>query len=241
MGYATIWKPTGFGGRGSSTDDLLEELIAMGIELDRTNPPSSDEMMPKVLQILETSNEGYTGTVSDNYKPDFGFYGPGETVSANIASNTTSAIRVKQITIQVKGVGANTLVVHGNSWTVAERSGNDEDGSQRYIRVKYIPPAGGVMTLPMLKNAVDELSFEGNGSTPVNAALTVSATLHSGQVINATGSAPFQIVYDSTWKLTSMMYPTFGAAANSGKTWAQLNVFDKELAKLNGFTGREDY
>lgn len=241
MGSATIWKPNGFGGGSGGGEDLLENLIAMGILLDRDNPPSGEDSVPQILQILETSKEEYVGTLSENYKPDFGFYGPGETVPLNIASNTTSAVRVKEIHVQVKGVGANTLIVHGDSWTVTERSGNDEEGSQRYIRLKYVPTAGGVMNLPMLRAAIDELTFEGDGETPVNATITLSATLHSGATVNATGQASFQIVYDSTWKLTGMMYPTFGAAADSGKTWAQLNVFDKSLAKENGYTGREDY
>lgn len=241
MGSATIWKPNGFGGGSGGGEDLLENLIAMGILLDRNNPPSGDESVPQILQILETSKEEYVGTLSENYEPDFGFYSTGETIPLNLASNTTSAVRVKEITVQVKGVGANTLVVHGNSWVVSERSNNDEVGTNRYIRVKYIPPAGGIMNLSMLRAAVDELLFEGDGQTPVHGTITISAKLHSGAVVSATGQANFSIVYESTWRLTGMMYTTFGAAANSGKTWAELNHFDKDLAKANGFTGREDY
>lgn len=236
MGYATVWVGGGQlgGGTGGLTvaESLLENLIAMGIELDRNNGYPAQDLSAQILQILETSKEEFVSTVTDTYTPDFGFFGIGEQIPLQEVTTVTSGVRVKSITVEFTGEGANTVVFHGEHWTEVARSNNDEDASNRYLRIGFTPPEGGVINLPTIREVINELTFEGNESQPVHANVKLKVTLHSGASVSATGFASFNIVYDSTWYLTSLMYPTWGEAEASGKTWAELNVFDKTLVKV---------
>jgi len=235
MGQAVIWKPSGFGASAGGgiqlTNDLLEELIAMGVVLDRNADYNNDELVPQILQILESSKEEYIGTLtSDNYHPLFDTYGVGDIIPLNAASTTESAVRIKKVVVQYKGIGANTLIWAGPSWTELARSNNDEAGEHRYLKLQYVPPAGGIMTLPMLRDAIDEVTVKGNDETSVHAEISLTVTTNSGATIIATGSAKFEINYVSTWRLAALEYPTFGDAVASGKTWGQIGFFDKAHA-----------
>lgn len=236
MGYATVWLGGGQikgGSEGISIEDsLLENLIAMGISLDRNEGHPTEALSAQILQILETNEEEFIGTITDTYNPDYGFFAIGEQIPLNEVTTIESIIRVKSVNLKLTGTGANTVVWHGNSWTEVERSTNDEDANNRYLKLNYTPPAGGIINLPMIRDVIDELTFEGDNETPVIADITMSIVTHSGAVISATGHATFHIVYDSTWYLASLMYPTWGDAEESGKTWAELNVFDKTLVKV---------
>ena len=75
--------------------------------------------------------------------------------------------------------------------------------------------------------AFDQVTFAGDGETSVQATVTASTQGVSGQWHGVQGAAEFAYAYIMNWQLLGEVYPTYGAAAATGKSWEELKVFTK--------------
>ena len=194
--------------------DLAHNIAALGVSASATE--TLETLVPKVLLVLG-GTEGFTASILPEWDISYGVFTTGEIVSMDGMVTVTSASRIKALSITVTGTGVSSLNDAGSGWSWS-LAGDTITGS-------YEP--GGVLTLQGIMEAFDQVTFAGDGETSVQATVTASTQGVSGQWHGVQGAAEFAYAYIMNWQLLGEVYPTYGAAAATGKSWEELKVFTK--------------
>lgn len=196
--------------------ELAENLTAMGVTL--TGTETLEELTGKVLEVLDGGAGVFSAALREEWDVSYGVFTTGETVEFAGVAAVTAAVRVVRLTYTITGEGAASLSGTGEGWTVRRTDAG----------LTAVYSAGKVLSMTQVQGALDGFSIAGDGSTNVNARVTLEAQTHEGNVFQAAGTAKFEYAYVTTWKILGGRYATYGDVVNTGKTWGQLQQFSKE-------------
>lgn len=194
-------------------NSLAYNLTAMGVSASDTE--TLETLVPKVLQILNSSAEVFTASLAPAWDVSYGFFSTGEVVTIGEVITIAQATRINKLTLVISGEGVSVLSVASPGWEIS-RAGNT-------ITAVYAP--GRVVPMEEMEAVLDSFLVTGDDVTFVAADVTLSAESVGGTNFQATGTASFSYAYSMTWRMLEQVYPTWQEL--NGKTWSEVQVFHK--------------
>lgn len=196
--------------------DLVANLVKMGV--DAAEAETLQELIPKVLLIAQgdTSQEVFSASCQEAFDVSYGFFSTGETASFAGMCSIVAFCRVGSLKVEISGTGLSGLTIIAPGWTVV--SGDTIILTQA------------VSSRFAAQDALDDISFEGDGEANVEASIQISAVTESGQVIPADGAAALYFKYGATWELLEAVGYTWEDLESGALTWAGLETMGKPTA-----------
>ena len=194
-------------------DDLAANLAKMGVGTAAAE--TLQELVPKVLLIIQgdTSQEVFIASCQETFDVSYGFFSTGETASFAGMCGITAFCRAASLKVEISGTGLGGLAVTAPGWSV---TAGDTITLTRAVTARFAA-----------QDALDAISFTGDGQTNVEAIIQVSAVMESGQTIPAAGAAGLYYKYGATWGLVEAVGYTWNALEAQNLTWAGLEVMGK--------------
>lgn len=198
-------------------DELAANLTRMGVAAAPSE--SLQSLVPKVLLIAQgdTSQEVFLASCQSVFDVSYGFFSTGETASFAGMCAISAFCRVASLRVEITGTGLSGLTVSAPGWTIT--AGDENITLTRAAASRF-----------EAQDALDRISFSGDGATNVTASIQVSAVTESGQVIAASGAAALYYKYGATWEVLETFSYTWAMLEAQNMTWAGLEVMGKPSA-----------
>lgn len=195
--------------------DLAANLVKMGV--DAAEAETLQELIPKVLLIAQgdTSQEVFSASCQEAFDVSYGFFSTGETASFAGMCSIVAFCRVGSLKVEISGTGLAGLTITAPGWTVTSGT--------------TIVLTRTVSSRFAAQDALDSISFEGDGQTNVEVSIQISAITESGQVISADGAAAMYFKYGATWDLLEAAGYTWKGLEDDALTWAGLESMGKPI------------
>ena len=195
---------------------LVYYLVEMGV------PASADEELEDLVEKVrlipqgDTTEEMFVGMISGEYQPSYGFFSTGETASLQNKCSIEIQNKAASLRVRVSGEGADTLVVTAPGWT--------QTTGENQIVLQYDGPPSRFDSM----DALNVITFEGDGTTSVTATITFEAVMESGAVLSADGGLYMWWYYGQTWEtLEGHGVVTWGDMEDLIPTWSVLKTLGK--------------
>ncbi len=197
----------------SLRDDLAGNLVKMGVAAGTEE--SLQTLIPKVLLIAQgdTSQEVFAAACKSAFDVSYGYFSAGETASFAGMCVITMFCRVASLKVEVSGTGLSGLTVIAPGWIVESGAG--------------ITLTRAVVSRFDAQDALNGISFTGDGNTIVEASIRVSAVMEGGASIPAAGTATLCYKYGATWQLLEVLGCTWSSLETQNMTWAGLETMGK--------------